>query len=145
MMDIAFYKRLARDGVKGAAHLVKALDWNPDQPRDPDGKFGGGGGGYQSAKAKAGEASNRATHLVVGGHTGKEVSQAHSEAASAHREAGKMATDPSDKAYHARMVEHHSESISRESSEAREKIGRREAEIKARSGDPWANTMELLK
>jgi hypothetical protein len=44
-MDLNFYKRLARDGVKGADHLVKAIDGSPDQPRDPDGKWGSGGGG----------------------------------------------------------------------------------------------------
>ena len=56
-MDINFYKRLARDGVKGAGHLVEALDGSPDQPRDPDGKWSGGAGGSGKGggERKAGE------------------------------------------------------------------------------------------
>ena len=53
-MDLAFYRRLARDGVSAAREVVDAFDWNPDQPRDPDGKFGEGGGGGSGGR-KAGE------------------------------------------------------------------------------------------
>ena len=38
-----YYRRLANRGNKAAQRVVDAFD--PDQPRDPDGKWGSGGGG----------------------------------------------------------------------------------------------------
>ena len=47
-MNLSFYKRLARDGVPRAKRLVDAF--NPDQPRDPDGKFSEGSGSGSSGQ-----------------------------------------------------------------------------------------------
>lgn len=151
-MDLRFYKRLARDGVKGAAHLVKALDWNPDQERDADGKFGSGGGGHsgsagngpgeRAATEKANAASNRNSDLINHGGSAVEIAKSHGEAAQAHREAAKLATTPAQKSGHETMAAHHSESLSRMVGAAKQaKAERGNANIK----DPWANTMELLK
>jgi hypothetical protein len=70
-MDINFYKRLARDGVKGAKRIVKALDGSPDQPRDPDGKWGSGGsGGGGGGKGSGSSQRNAEGHLVFSPVTG---------------------------------------------------------------------------
>jgi len=101
-MDVSFYKRLARDGVPRAGHLAKALDWNPDQPRDPDGKFGSGGGGAGSSGGGSGsssgwgklpeagkefahELSQRAESLEKSNAEPDRIYHAHMEAAASHR------------------------------------------------------------
>ena len=81
-MDIAFYKRLARDGIKSAARIVKALDGSPDQPRDPDGKWGSGGGEHAAGNnEKAATSTNKMTERY------KELQSAHNKAAHAYHNA----------------------------------------------------------
>jgi len=85
-MDLAFYKRLARDGVKGANGLALSLDWNPDQERDADGKFGSGGGGH--AEKAAGHEASAKEHAASG--RLNEARSSYMKAAHAHLEAGNI-------------------------------------------------------
>jgi hypothetical protein len=66
-MNLAFYKRLARDGVKGASTLLAGLDFNENH--DPDGKFGSGGGGgglHGSPVSGSSEGGSKGSNTLTG-------------------------------------------------------------------------------
>jgi hypothetical protein len=91
-MNLAFYRRLARDGVKGAAQLAKALGGSPDQSREVDGKWGEGGAGSSASSGHAERAvvhESEAREHEKGGRLGA-ARNSFMRAASAHLAAGNM-------------------------------------------------------
>ena len=95
---LAYYRGLARQGNKNAQRVCDAFD--PDQPRDPDGKWGGGGGGsaktaaehLAQAEAHKSEMMNhkslmqaaQSQHFPAGNYYHGEAYNAHADAAAAH-------------------------------------------------------------
>jgi hypothetical protein len=123
-MDINFYKRLARDGVKGAKRIVKALDGSPDQPRDPDGKWsgGGGGGGGKGGMNFSGPGGTNLAEPGSNEHAGSEA--AYAKVSAAHEHLNKNMSDPkawerSSAAYHEMANAHEKEGNATAAKESR--------------------------
>jgi WW domain-containing adapter protein with coiled-coil len=139
-MNLSFYKRLARDGIPHADHLAKALDWNPDQPRDTDGKFGeGGGSGGGGGGGGSGSGGSGGTGSSSGGKTAehhekyaekvahgwrsllassKEKASAYRTAEAAHQREGNTS-----KAAEMRTKAEHHEKLDKEYEKSRQQLG----------------------
>ena len=67
-----YYRSLARRGNANAQRVCDAFaeDWNPDQPRDPDGKWGAGGGSVGTTRSGKSIIAPEKTANYMGGSTG---------------------------------------------------------------------------
>jgi hypothetical protein len=67
-----YYRSLARRGNANAQRVVDAFadDWDPDQPRDSDGKWGAGGGSVGTTRSGKAVIAPEKTANYMGGSTG---------------------------------------------------------------------------
>ena len=94
---LAYYKSLARRGNKSAQRVCDAFD--PDQPREPDGKWGAGSSErYEASKAEA--ARNPAYAKAHGRAIKNEAERNYKAAENNHKEAAASTQHPGLQEYH---------------------------------------------